>query len=58
MGVENHGASNSGCNNKDSRPRRPGFSIVPAGWCLRLDKPWNNGMVEKWNIGYLQRMMS
>jgi hypothetical protein len=54
---------NPGCHfviksSKESWPRGSGFDIIPEGWCLPLDNQWNNGMVEKWNIGYEKRMMS
>jgi hypothetical protein len=42
---------------KESWPRGPGFDFIPEGWCLPLNNQWNNGMVEKWNIGYKKRMM-
>jgi hypothetical protein len=36
----------------------PGSDLIPEGWCLPKDTQWNNGMVEKWNIGYEKRMMA
>jgi len=30
----------------------------PKGGGLPLGNLWNDGMVEKWNIGYEKRMMS
>jgi hypothetical protein len=35
----------------------PGFDFTPERWCLLLDDQWNNGMLEKWNIGFDRRMM-
>jgi len=28
-----------------------GFDSSPNGWPLPEDSTWNNGMMEKWNIG-------
>jgi len=28
----------------------PGFNFTPEGWFWLSDNPWNNGMMEKWNI--------
>ena len=42
---------------KESWPRGPGFDFTPEGWFWPSDNPWNNGMVESWNIGYQKRMM-
>jgi len=42
-----------------SRPGGPGADFTPkGGWSWPLNIQWNNGMVEKWNIGYEKRMMS
>jgi hypothetical protein len=43
---------------KESWPRGPGFDFTPEVWRLPLDNQWNNGMVEKWNIGYEKRIVS
>ena len=40
---------------KESWPRRTVFDFTPERWCLPLGSQWNNGMVEKWNIGYEKR---
>jgi hypothetical protein len=29
---------------------------MPQGWCVPIYNHWNNGMVEKWNIGNQKRM--
>jgi hypothetical protein len=42
---------------KESGPRGPGFDFTPEGCCLLSDKQWNNGMMEKWNIGVVKWMM-
>jgi hypothetical protein len=42
---------------KESEPRGPGFGFTPEGWSLPLGIQWNDGMVEKWNIGDQKRMM-
>jgi hypothetical protein len=28
------------------------FDFIQEGWLLPAGNPWNDGMVEKWNIGY------
>jgi hypothetical protein len=43
---------------KESWLRGPGFDFTPEGRCLPLDSQWNNGMVEKWNIGYEKWMIA
>ena len=42
---------------KESEPRGPGIDFTPEGWLLQSHNPWNNGMVEKWNIGNHKRMI-
>jgi len=32
--------------------------ISPRGMVVAISKQWNNGMVERWNIGYEKLMMS
>jgi hypothetical protein len=45
----------AGINNKEtgkeSWPREPDFDFTPKGWFCLSDNTWNNGMMEKWNIG-------
>jgi hypothetical protein len=36
----------------------PSSDFNPGDGCLPLGNLLNNGMVEKWNIGYEKRMMS
>jgi hypothetical protein len=43
---------------RESWPKGPSFDFTPEGRCLPLYSQWNNGMVEKWNIGYEKRMMA
>jgi hypothetical protein len=52
-----HGEKNEGLlEYKESWPC-PGFDFSPEGWWLPSANQWNNGMVEKWNIGYDKRML-
>lgn len=40
------------------RPIGPGFSFSPARWRLPLVNQRNNGVLEKWPIGYLKQILS